>query len=312
MPDKHQTLDSSGVTPAPARTYIALGAGLAMFAFAPIVVRLAGGDADPVAITTIRTVSAFLMLLPFWIQRRLSPTVDNHQPWTRKEVAWSALAGIFLAAHFMLWIGSLFYTSVASASVLVTAHPVMLIIVESLILKKRFPVLSWVGVGVAFTGSALLGIFDSNPTETYANPLVGNLMALAAAFLFVFYILISQKIRKNSGWLDYVFSVYGFTALASVIIAFVMGVNWINQPVATILSGLGLAIGAQIIGHGSMNYAVKFISATLLSTLILCEPVFATLLAILIFTEIPSLGAGAAMVAIMGGILLTWWARRGG
>lgn len=311
MTDKHQSIHSSGITPAPTHTYVALGAGLLMFAFAPIVVRLAGGDADPVAITTIRTVSSFLMLLPFWLHRRFKPSVEK-QHWTRKEFAWSALAGIFLAAHFMLWIGSLFYTSVASASVLVTAHPVMLIIVESLMLKKRFPVLSWVGVGVAFAGSALLGIFDSSPTETYANPLVGNLMALAAAFLFVFYILISQKIRKNSGWLDYVFSVYGFTALASVIIAFVLGVNWINQPVATILSGLGLAIGAQIIGHGSMNYAVKFISATLLSTLILCEPVFATLLAILIFTEIPSLGAGVAMVAIMGGILLTWWARRGG
>ena len=89
----------------------------------------------------------------------------------------------------------------------------------------------------------MLGITDSGPNETFANPLLGNVMALAAAFLFVFYILISQKIRKNSGWLDYVFSVYGFTALGSVLIAAALGVSWWVQPLPTVLSGLGLAIG---------------------------------------------------------------------
>lgn len=304
----------------PLRTYAILVAGLATFAFAPIIVRGAGADADPVAITTIRTVSAFLMLVPFWLWARIRPRFSQSgssqepapavQVFTRAEVGWSALAGFFLAAHFMLWIGSLFYTSVASASVLVTIHPIMLIMVESVWLRKKFPVASWVGVIVAFGGSVILGISDSSPNENYANPLLGNAMALTAAFLFVFYILISQKIRKNSGWLDYVFAVYGFTALGSVLIALVLGVSWWMQPMPTVWSGLALAIGASIIGHGSMNYAVKFISATLLSTLILSEPVFATLLAYFIFEEIPSLGSIIAMSIIMSGVLVTWWARR--
>jgi drug/metabolite transporter (DMT)-like permease len=353
----------------PLRTYVVLVAGLAMFAFAPIFVRGAGADADPVAITTIRTVSAFLMLVPFWlfaryremqVQRRglsegrgakaASPAVAatsalsssnakhtdtaasttdaqddssvNKVPsaaertpiaalvWTRKEVAWSALAGLFLAAHLMLWIGSLFFTSVASASVLVTIHPIMLIVVESLFLKKRFPVASWIGVLVAFSGSVMLGISDAAPNESFANPMLGNLMAFTAAFLFVFYILISQKIRKNSGWLDYVFAVYGFTALFSVVIAGFLGVHWLMQPMATVVVGVALAVGASIIGHGSMNYAVKFISATLLSTLILAEPVFATILAYFIFAEMPAVTSIIAMGIIMGGVFATWWARR--
>ncbi|MCC5926922.1 MAG: DMT family transporter [Bacteroidetes bacterium] len=300
-----------------------------MFAFAPIFVRGAGGDADPVAITTIRTVSAFLILVPFWLWSRIadyrsaSASASKLTPssgdglllpaariFTRAEVGWSALAGFFLSAHFMLWIGSLFYTSVASASVLVTIHPIMLIIVESLWLKKKFPIASWMGVLVAFGGSVVLGITDSAPNEQYANPILGNIMALSAAFLFVFYILISQKIRKNSGWLDYVFAVYGFTALGSVMIAFVLGVSWWHQPMPTVWSGLALAVGASIIGHGSMNYAVKFVSATLLSTLILSEPVFATILAYFIFEEMPSIGSIIAMIIIMAGVLVTWWARR--
>lgn len=297
------------ITPAPGKTWIFLASGLAMFAIAPIIVRLAGPGSDPVAITTVRTVSAFLMLLPFWLYKRMKKS-EPSMVWSRREVGWSALAGLMLSIHFTLWIGSLFFTSVASASVLVTIHPIMLIIVESAVLKKKFPAWSWIGVSIAFSGSVMLGIFDSTPGETYSNPVLGNIMAFSAAIFFVFYILISQKIRKSAGWLDYVFTVYGFTALGSLVIALFTGVS-LNQPLSVILSGVGLAIGAQIIGHGSMNYAVKFVSATLLSTLILAEPVFATILAVIFFNEVPVLGAMAAMAIVMTGIFLTWWGRRG-
>jgi drug/metabolite transporter (DMT)-like permease len=309
------------------RIYFILAAGLAMFAFAPIVVRLAGGDADPVAITTIRTVSAFFLLMPVWIwyryrewhqtkqQRRDGYNHDGVQPIetivrSRSEVAWSAVAGVFLSMHFMLWIGSLFFTSVASASVLVTIHPIMLIIAETVFLKKRFGMLSWIGVAIAFGGSIVLAFGDGASGEQYLNPLLGNAMAFTAAIMFVFYILISQKIRKQTSWIDYVFMVYGFTAVGSVLISLVMGVTWWDQPLPTILSGLGLAIGAQLIGHGAMNYAVKYISATLLSTLILAEPVFATILAVLFFAEVPGMISVLAMGIVMSGIFLTWWARR--
>ena len=303
-------MSSNQVTAAPFHTYLMLIAGLGMFALAPIIVRLAGPEADPVAITAVRTCSAFLMLLPIWLYHRFKGGTQRiHR--TRKELAWSALAGVLLSLHFTLWIGSLFFTSIASASVLVTIHPIMLIIVESTFLKKRFPVLSWLGVIAAFSGSVLLGISDSGPSENFSNPLLGNLMAIIASVFFVFYILISQKIRKSTSWLDYVFTVYGFTALATLLIAVVMGVS-LSQPLPTILSGIALAIGASIIGHGSMNYAVKFISATLLSTLILAEPVFATLLGVAIFSEIPAFWSITSMVIIMSGIFMTWNGRRGG
>lgn len=318
------------------RIYFILGAGLAMFAFAPIVVRLAGGDADPVAITTIRTVSAFFMLLPVWAWYRwkesrsvgvlassgmdrstddAGQTPNGHSyretpVRSRSEIGWSAVAGVFLSMHFMLWIGSLFFTSVASASVLVTIHPIMLIVAETVFLKKRFGMLSWAGVAIAFVGSIFLALGDANSGGQHANPLLGNAMAFTAAIMFVFYILISQKIRKQTGWLDYVFMVYGFTAVGSVSIALIMGVAWWDQPMATVWSGLGLAVGAQLIGHGAMNYAVKYISATLLSTLILAEPVFATILAVLFFAEVPGIGSVLAMGVVMSGIFLTWWARR--
>lgn len=70
--------------------------------------------------------------------------------------------------------------------------------------------------------------------------------------------------------------------------------------------GLCLAVGPSIIGHGSMNYAVRFISPTLLATLFLIEPLMASVLAYLLFGEVPSLFSVVAMSIVIVGIGLTW------
>lgn len=81
------------------------------------------------------------------------------------------------------------------------------------------------------------------------------------------------------------------------------------QPELTVLVllvGLGLAIGPQIAGHGSLNYAVKYISPTLLSTLILFEPAVSSVMAYLFFGEVPLLLTFGGMVVVLIGIVLTW------
>lgn len=285
-----------------------LALGLATFASAPIVVRLAGADADPIAITTIRTLVAALVLLPLWWShpdgRRGTP------PEARNTWGWSWLAGLFLAAHFTLWVASLGLTSVASASVLVTSHPVLLILIESLALGMRFRRLTWIGVGAAFAGSLMLALTDQAPAQTYSHPAAGNLLAFLAALMFVGYILISQKIRRYHTWLDYVGRVYLTTAVFTALFFWMGGGGLEAFTPGVVWSGIGLALGAQLVGHGTLNYAVKFIRPTLLSTLILAEPVFATLLAVIVFGEVPALLSVAAMALIMSGILTSWWGRR--
>lgn len=290
------------------KTYGLLALGLATFATAPIVVRLAGEGADPIALTTVRTVVAALVLLPVWWWHkdgRSSTPASAKHTW-----GWSFLAGLFLASHFALWVMSLGLTSVASASVLVTSHPVLLILIESVLLGVVFQRLTWIGVFIAFAGSVLLAVTDQTATATYSNPVLGNALAFTSSLMFVGYILISQKIRKHHTWLDYVTRVYLTTATVTVVLFIVMGKSGVSLTPGVWMAGLILAFGAQLIGHGALNYAVKSISPTLLSTLILAEPVFATVLAMFFFAEIPSMIASVAMTLTLTGILVSWWGRR--
>jgi drug/metabolite transporter (DMT)-like permease len=285
-----------------------LALGLATFGAAPILVRLAGADADPIAITTVRTVVAALVLLPLWWWHplgRASTPRDAGGSWR-----WSILSGLFLALHFTLWVASLGYTSVASASVLVTCHPVLLIVIESVLFRVAFRRLTWLGVLIAFGGTVLLALSDRTPATTYTDPLLGNLLAFVAALLFVGYILISQRIRRLHSWLDYVGRVYLATAVFTVLIFVLTDRSLEMLTPAVLTSGVLLALGAQLLGHGALNYAVKFVAPTLLSTLILAEPLIATLLAVALLGEVPAPLAAVAMVLTLGGILLSWWGRR--
>lgn len=280
---------------------LALILAMATFAFAPILVRVAG-EVDAIGLAAIRTVSAVFMLAPFWFFFRDKYAVSTY---SLKDNIYAALAGLCLGLHFILWIASLSYTSVASASVLVTFHPVILILFEAGVFKRSFSRRVWFGVFIAFTGSLLLGYADSPAVSGHQNPLLGNAMALSAAFLFAGYFLISQRLRQKSDWLNYVFRVYGFTAVACVAISLMLNVSFEMGKEAWLV-GFGLAIGPQIIGHGTMNFAVRSISPTFLSTLILAEPVGASILALILFAELPPPLSLLALAVIMTGIVLTW------
>lgn len=284
------------------QVYGALAAGLIAFGFAPILVRFAA-DTSPIVLVTYRTVFAALFLLPYWWLKR-EPAAQRNVP--AKERFQVILAGICLGLHFTCWISSLYYTSVASASVLVTVHPILVILVERFLFKRSFAAATWVGVVMAFAGSVLLGISDSQVTQSFADPLFGNFLAFSAAAIFVVYLFIGQKIRQKREWIDYVFPVYAVAALICLVLVLGTGQSLLDISTVGVWVGIGLAAGPQILGHGSMNFAVKFISPTLLSTLILIEPLLASVLAFFLFSELPPILSIIAMTIIMAGIGLTW------
>jgi len=285
------------------RIALSLAGGLAAFAFAPILVRFAQ-PVNPFTLAAWRTSLAALLILPFWIRHRRN--VRRQTVYEKGDRLLTALAGVSLGIHFTFWIASLKYTSVASASVLVTMHPVLLIVLESLLFRVRFSWMSRVGVVLAVGGSVLLVLMDHGGSGTYPDPLLGDLLAFTAAIVFTIYLLIGRRLRPHRDWIDYVGPVYTWAAIACLVMVLLSGARpGIHFRVVSV--GFGLALGPQVIGHGAINYAVRYISPTLLSTLILAEPLLATGLAYVFFHEQPSPGALVVMTLIIGGIALTWF-----
>lgn len=285
-----------------------LGLGILSFGFSPIFVRWAG-ETDPYFLAAGRLGVAWALLLPFWLRKGTSlhklKRENGIEPWS------ILLSGALLGAHLVLFITSIQFTSVASATVLVTMHPILFIVLESVIFKHRFGWRTWLGVMTALSGTFILTLGSESDilALTQGQPLLGNMLAFSAAILFAFYFLIGRSVRQKSTWIDYVFYVYG-AAFVTATLLFVFlaeshsgfgGIAWLMVVL--------LALGPTILGHGSLNFAVRYYSATALSTLILAEAVLATLLAYVLFQEIPSALTVGGMVVIMGGISLTWSTR---
>ncbi len=275
------------------------------FAFSPILVRFAD-EAPGVAIAVWRTVFSVVLLAPVAV-RRIGPEVRR---FSGREVALVAGAGVFLGVHFILWIESLYHTSVASSSVLVTTSPIFLAVMGYLLLGERLDRRTVAAIVLAVGGAALIGWGGAVGGSPAPRPLLGNALALAAALLVSFYLLIGRVVRQRTSWLAYVFPLYAVAAVTVVGVALVRDVPLFAYEPAFYGLCLLLALGPQIIGHGAVNYALQYFPAALVSMLALLEPVGASVLAYVLFGEVPGGWAVAGMSVVLVGVAGVIWFRR--
>ena len=65
-----------------------------------------------------------------------------------------------------------------------------------------------------------------------------------------------------------------------------------------------LAILAQVMGHGALNYVVKFVSPTTLTMSVQTVPVMSAIWAFIIFNEVPTVWQAAGGAVLLMGIVV--------
>ena len=287
--------------------YGLLGAAVVSLALSPILVRLAG-SVPGVAIAVWRTGIAASLLVPVALRK----ASQEMRQFSWRDIGLITASGVLLGLHFIAWIESLFYTSVASASVLVTTSPVFLVILGYVFLGEHLSRRTVIGIMVAVLGAVLISWGDATDVEQAAPaPLLGNSIALAASLLVSFYLLIGRVVRRKTSWLAYVFPLYGVAAGTTLLVALLRGVPLFGYDMAFYVLCAFMALGPQIIGHGSFNYALAFFPAALVSMLALLEPVGASILAYFLFGEVPRWLAVVGMAVVLGAVAIVTWSGRG-
>jgi drug/metabolite transporter (DMT)-like permease len=279
------------------RVYLFLALGVLSFTLAPIFVRWAS-EGPGVVVAVWRTVVATVALAPFAIGRLR--TEGRHL--SRRDLAFIVGAGVFLGLHFVAWIESLYHTSVASASVLVTTSPIFLVGLGYVLLGEHLGRSTVVAILVAVLGAVLIGWSDAGAVMMGGKALWGNTLALLASLLVSGYLLIGRVVRQRVGWLTYVFPLYAVSAVTTLVVAGLQGAPLFGYSWTFYGWCAALALGPQLLGHGSFNYAVQFVPAALVSMLALLEPVGASLLAYVFFGEVPSLLSVVGMLTVLAAV----------
>jgi len=280
------------------RQYMVLAVGVVSVSFAAIFIRLAD-EAPHLVIAAYRLCIASLVIWPIaWARSR-----DEFRRLARRDVIMALISGAFLALHFGLWIASLKYTSVASSVVLVTANPIFVAIASYLLFRERLGRQTVLGIAVCLIGAVLIGYGN---WRLGPDPLLGGVLALLGALAVAGYLLIGRRLRQNIGLLTYASLTYSSAAVILLISALAFGYSLFGYSPNTYLMLVLLAIVPQLLGHSSLNWSLRFVSATLVTIAVLGEPVIATALAYLMLHEAPTWPEIGGGILILAGIFVAF------
>lgn len=279
---------------------LVLVVGILAVSVSAILIRFAQGDAPSLVIAAGRTTIASLLLLPFCLGWRRAEL----QRMSRTEWRLALLAGALLGVHFASWISSLAYTTVASSTVLVTTSPLWVGIASPFLLKEKMSRSLIAGIALALAGSAIIALWDvSGGGGGGSRPLLGNFLALVGAWMAAIYLIIGRRLRAHLSLLTYTTVVYGTAALFLLAAVILSGYPLIGYEPRTLALFLLMALGPQLLGHSSFNWALAFLPASYVAVTLVSEPIGSSLLAYLFFQEKPGTGVWIGGSLIILGLL---------
>jgi drug/metabolite transporter (DMT)-like permease len=261
--------------------YLVLLGGVLVASTAAIMIRGAQElGAQSLTIAAGRLTLASIILTPIAMSRAGAEI----RAMSRREWLWGIASGTFLAIHFAAWISSLAFTSVASSTALVATNPIFVALASWLIFRERLALGVWLGVALTVGGSLLIALSDHGGGSG-SNPLLGDALALLGALGGSAYFLVGRSLRRRLTTLPYIWMVYTAAAVVLLVWMALAGQSLWGLPPLVYLLLLGLALGPQLLGHTAFNWAIRYVSATVVTVSILGEPIGSAILAYVLLDQ---------------------------
>ena len=199
-----------------------------------------------------------------------------------KNYSKTILAGILLGLHFALFFGAIKLTLISNATFLGTLAPLFTLILEILILKRKFNPKVILGLGLSLIGAYVIFGNEFDLSEKY---ILGNFLAIACSLCLALCFMIAEKVRQIENTVVYTRLLYLSAAMTLLFIALIGEISLFGFTYYEYLGLIFLGIVPTIIGHNAIYYSVKYVSPTIVSAFPLGEPIIATILAFFIFGE---------------------------
>jgi len=281
-------------TSSPVPTLIPLIVGMIAISFAPILVRYS--DA-PVSVQGMyRMLFTVLVMLPFGTKQ-----IGKLRDVSRRDWLLLILAGFFLALHFLLWMASLNYTSIASSTIILTLEPVFVMIGAYFVFKDKIGKLALAGLAVALAGAFVVGSGDFGLS---GEEFKGDLLSFAGMLAIVVNMLLAKVILKRVSSFLYSLVAFAIAFACFAVYNGAAGFNVVNYPAKEWFVFLLLAIVPTVLGHMIFNWLLQYVNPTTISMSVLAEPVGASLLGWLLFQETPTSFQLVGGVFIVAGLLM--------
>ncbi len=228
---------------------------------------------------------------------------------TRRELSrLAALGFVSLTLYFAFETNGIARTSASKASLIIATIPLFVAVLAALVLGERAGPRRWAGIALSFAGVAALVLLGGGQG---GGSLTGDLLVLAAALTAAVYNLMARRLllTRSALYVTAFQNLFGalFMLPVAVVEALLVGVR---EPTGE--AGLGvlyLAFLSSTVAYLLLNYAFRFLEASLVAVFVNLTPVVAVAAAFVLLGErFTAAQAIAAVVVVLG----VWVANSGG
>jgi drug/metabolite transporter (DMT)-like permease len=232
---------------------------------------------SPFALVFARISGACLL---FWATSLLLPkeTVD------RKDVLRLLIATVFgVAVNQSLFLNGLNMTTPIDAAIIMTATPILVLVVARLLIREPITVFKIIGIVTGGTGAILL-ILYSGKISFGNNHVIGNSIIVANATSYALYLVIVKPLMNKYHPVTLMRWIFLFGLLLVIgpgLPAFIR-VNWGILPGDILLSVLFVVVGTTFLAYLLNMYSLKYVKPITVSIYIYSQPVIASIVALIL------------------------------
>lgn len=225
----------------------------------------------------------------------------------RREVPRFAFYGLVTALHFIFYIASLSFTTIAHALALVYTSPIWVTLFSAFVLREPLPPRKYAGIGVAVIGVAIMAGFEPHYTACSLNGtgqcmVLGDAIALLSGLCLAIYSIAGRGERDRHPLFRYTTNVYGLAALWLLPVTLFFAFQH-TYPLAAVGAVVALGVFPLGLGHTLYNAAVRRVHATYANLIATQEVTGGIILGVLLLGEIPSITTVIGVVVTLVGIV---------
>lgn len=268
--------------------------GIVAISFSSIFIRWSN---SPVSVSAMYRLSlTALLMLPLLYPYREAVKRMRPSEWLNLFAS-----GLALGLHFLLWMGSLRLTSVASSTAIMSLEPVFVLIGAWLLYGQKTSLPALLSMGLAILGALMIGWGDWGLT---GPALLGDTLSLLGTAAVAVHMLLGKRLLAHMPPFVYSFFVFVFAALCLAGYNLVLGIGLTGYPAREWGLFLLLAIVPTVFGHNVLNWLLTRMRPETVSMSVLGEPVGATVLAYFLLGEAIGPRQAAAGALLLVGVWL--------
>ncbi len=256
----------------------------------------------PLGFIVVRGIGAVIL---FWLCHAL---LMKEKVETRDFPKLAICAVFGIAVNQMLFFSGLNITTTINAGIIMTSTPILVVVAAAFMIREKISAIKITGIVLGLVG-ALLIIVMGKDFSFGSETLPGDLLILINATSFGVFLVIVKPLMKKYHPLTVMKWVFLFGMLMVLPFGYkqFLAIDWANMPLTIGLAVAYVVVFLTFLSYLLNSYALSRVSASTVSIYIYSQPVFATIIAIILGNDsLTPLKIIAAALIFTGVYLVSW------